>query len=391
MKTITDYVKISLLMLVVLVAMSIGVSAQAPPPPLVPPPPVPTAPFILTATPTIVISGIPTDVTFTVVYNSTPFSGATVTLSESAASTGITDANGTVTIRVKAAGVDEITATVTKDGYLSTEYPAFLTVIHTPPEYIELILRDIVLILAIVLTPSPNQWLAAILTTYLLVWKFLPRIHVKFDDYFIIASVPYIIFGSLLRVLENTGTIEPPIRYLFITPIVYAVTLSIAILLLLLTKAIAPKLNIPDWRVLFGSMGIILSMSSFALLFSVRDMVHPEIFLWILGLGTVLSLIIYGIGRFFDIPLVTNWLNALIIWAHLLNTLSIYIWLDSIFHNATIFHKEYKWTYFVLPLLWILDAKFRNQDSLRNILKLSLLFIGLTFATRNTLRLVFGI
>lgn len=233
-------------------------------------------------------------------------------------------------------------------------------------------------------------WFTIILLSIYLVLKLFSLIGVKIGNSFIIAVAPYIIFGSILRVFEHTGTIQPPLEYLLITPIVYGVTLLITVFFALLAKGISPRLNIPDWQVLFGSMGIILSMSSFALLFSVQDMVHPEIFLWILVLGTILALIIYGMGRFFDIPLVTNRLNALIIWAHLLNTLSIYIWLDSIFHNATIFHKEYKWTYFVLPLLWILDAKFRNKDSLRNILKLSLLFFGLSSATRNTLRLVFG-
>jgi hypothetical protein len=43
-------------------------------------------------------------------------------------------------------------------------------------------------------------------------------------------------------------------------------------------------LKIPDWHVLFGSMGIILSMASLALLFRVWDMVHPEFFCGFLGL-----------------------------------------------------------------------------------------------------------
>lgn len=224
-----------------------------------------------------------------------------------------------------------------------------------------------------------------------MILKLFSSFDVKIDDCFIIAVVPYILFGSILRVFEDTGTIQPPLEYLLLTPIVYEVTLLITVFSVLLTKGISPRLNIPDWQVLFGSVGIILSVSNFALLLSVWDMVHPEIFLWILGFGTVLALIIYGIGRFFDFPLVTNRLNALIIWAHLLNTLSIYIWLDSIFHKTTIFHVEYKWTYFVLPVLWILDTKFSNKYFLRNILKLSLLFLGLAPATRYTLRLVLGI
>ncbi len=132
-------------------------------------------------------------------------------------------------------------------------------------------------------------------------------------------------------------------------------------------------------------------MSNFALLLSIQEMVHSEIFLLVLGLGTILALIIYGISGFFNFSLMTNRLNRFIIWAHLLNTLSIYLWLNSIFHKATIFHKEYKWTYIVLPLLWILDTKLKNKDSLRNLVKLIILYLGLAPATRYTLRLVLGI
>lgn len=234
-------------------------------------------------------------------------------------------------------------------------------------------------------------WFTIILLSIFLALKLFSLIGVKIDDSFIIAIAPYIVFISILRVLEDTGTIKPPLNYLLLTPIFYEVTLFIIVFSVLLTKGIAPRLKIPDWHVLFGSMGIILSMASLALLFRVWDMVHPEFFLWIFGLGTVLALIIYGICGFFNFSLVTNRLNALIIWAHLLNSLSIYIWLDFIFHKATIFHQEYKWTYIVLPLLWIMDNKFQNKDFLCNIVKFSILFIGLAAATRNTLRLILGI
>jgi len=234
-------------------------------------------------------------------------------------------------------------------------------------------------------------WFTIILISIFLALKLFSLIGVKINESFIIAVTPYIIFTSILRVFEDTGTIQPPLKYLLLTPIFYEVTLFIIVFSVLLTKGIAQRLKIPDWHVLFVSMGIILSMASLALLLSVWDMGQPEIFLWIWGLGTVLALIIYGICGFFDFSLVTNRLNALIIWAHLLNSLSIYIWLDSIFHKATLFHQEYKWTYIVLPLLWTMDNKFRNKDSFRNIVKLSILFIGLAAATRNTLRLILGI
>jgi len=91
-------------------------------------PPIPiSGPFFLTATPLTVILDTPINVTFTVLYNSTLVSDATVILTGNAAGVGTTDSKGNVTISVKATGVGAITATVTKTGYENTTYPEILT------------------------------------------------------------------------------------------------------------------------------------------------------------------------------------------------------------------------------------------------------------------------
>jgi len=441
MKTITYYVMILLLMLMVLVAIAIT-SEIMPPSPIPPPPavipPLPTAPpippppgaYVITATPTTVKSGILTNVTFTVFYYNQPirdvqvfYSGITQTISCGSnyanCSTGTTDANGTVILSVKAAGLcpaeidcDKIRVSATTYGYTAeTE----LTVIHPPIEKIEQILIDIatfiIIFFVIILSPPLNQFFAIILIPFFLAKRYLPRIDVKygnfFNDNFIAALIPYIIFGSLLRLLEDTGIIshslEPPIQYLFITPVVYVVTLSVAILSLLLTKSIASKLNLQNWRVLFGGMGIVLSMSVFALLLSGMsrvnlEWVHPEVFLWSLGIGTGLIILFYGISRFFGFSLMTNKLNAIILWAHILNVLSIYTWMESVWHIPLdnlipVFIKVcgYDWMYLTLPILWILNARNMKSDNFRNLLKFIILYIGLAPAIRNILRMVLGV
>jgi len=68
-------------------------------------------------------------------------------------------------------------------------------------------------------------------------------------------------------------------------------------------------LNIHDWRVLFGGMGIVLCISVLVLLLSGMyrvEWVHPEVFLWSLGLGTGLILLIFGVSRFFGFSLMAN-------------------------------------------------------------------------------------
>ncbi len=443
MTTITDYVKISMLMLMVLVLVVIATTTaiMPPPPDLSPLPPIPPPPdsnappyippgaYVITATPTTVKSGIQTNVTFTVFYDNQPvrdvmvwYSGFQIINCGSTyanCSTGTTDANGTVTLSVKAPSLcpaqtdcDKIRVSATTYGHSGeTE----LTVIHPPIEKIEQILIDIttfiIIFFVIILYPPLNQFIAIILIPFFLAKRYMPRIDVKygnfFDDNFIVALIPYIIFGSLLRLLEYAGIIshslESSIRYLFITPVVYVVTLSVAILLLLLTKGIAKKLNIQNWRVLFGGMGIVLSMSVFALLLSCMyrvnlEWVHPEVFLWSLCIGTGLIILIYGISRFFGFSLMTNKLNAIILWAHILNVLSIYAWMESVWHTPLdnlipVFIKVcgYDWMYLTLPVLWILNARNMKSDNFRNLLKFIILYIGLAPATRNILRLVLGV
>jgi len=43
------------------------------------------------------------------------------------------------------------------------------------------------------------------------------------------------------------------------------------------------------------------------------------------------------------------------------------------------------------PVLWILDTEFKDDDALRNLVKLTILVLGFAPATRNTIRMVFGI
>ncbi len=72
----------------------------------------------ISANPTTVTAGIPTDVIFNVTSDSAKISEATVTLSGSATGSGTTDANGTVVISVNATGAGTIMATASKTGYI---------------------------------------------------------------------------------------------------------------------------------------------------------------------------------------------------------------------------------------------------------------------------------
>ncbi|MCK5661690.1 MAG: DUF63 family protein, partial [Methanosarcinales archaeon] len=207
------------------------------------------------------------------------------------------------------------------------------------------------------------------------------------------------------RVIEDAGAIQAPLSYLLITPIIYGVIFAITVLVMMLTKFAAPKLNVRDWRVLFGGTGVTLVLVNFAVLLSVEDIVLPKIFLFIVGAGTGLALVIYIISQRIGFSLVTNKLNFAIMWAHLLDASSTYAGLDVIgtYHEKHVvpaYLIELTGTALVMyplklaiffPVLWILDSEFKDDDALRNLVKLTILVLGFAPATRNTLRMVLGI
>ena len=79
----------------------------------------PSPALSISADPTTVTMGVPTDVTFTVTNSSVPVEGAAITLTGKATGSGTTDANGTAVISLNATGKGTITATASKEGFTS--------------------------------------------------------------------------------------------------------------------------------------------------------------------------------------------------------------------------------------------------------------------------------
>ncbi len=68
------------------------------------------------------------------------------------------------------------------------------------------------------------------------VLKLMNRLKIKVDEQFVVATVPYIFMGSVFRVIEDAGFLKPPLKYLFITPLIYFVIFAICFVILLITR-----------------------------------------------------------------------------------------------------------------------------------------------------------
>lgn len=102
----------------------------------------------------------------------------------------------------------------------------------------------------------------------------LKRLDCKVDWKFILALFPYIILGSVLRVMEDAGTISAPWSVLVISPIIYFVLTALIILVIYVVYRLKFSRNNQLYTI--GVFGTVVLLVSLALLFHGRDVVQKD-------------------------------------------------------------------------------------------------------------------
>ena len=243
------------------------------------------------------------------------------------------------------------------------------------------------------------------------VLKLLEKLNIEIDSSFIAAVTPYILAGSALRVLEDSNVFNPPLRYLFVTPIIYFFIFAVTISILSIAVLLERKGKIKDYRVFFGYAGVIWTLLNFAALLLVGEVKNPVPAAAILILGVLSTLTVYFIAGRLNFALLTNKLNISILFTHLLDASSTFIGIDWLGY----YEKHVAPTFFIelagnftehpaavmyplkllvfIPVLYLLDYKFdsKKERKLISLMKLTILVLGLSPATRNTLRILMGV
>ncbi len=244
-----------------------------------------------------------------------------------------------------------------------------------------------------------------------LVLKLLEKLNIELNTRFIIAVVPYIFAGSSLRVLEDSNIFAPPLRYLFVTPIIYLFMFASTLFFLTIAVNLESRGKIKDYHVFFGYAGMMWTVINIAALLVIGEVKNPIPAAAILIFGAVATGIIYLISRSLNFALLTNKLNISLLFAHLLDASSTFVGMDWLGY----YEKHVAPTFFInlagnyidhpslvmyplkllvfIPVLYMLDYKFDTEKEKRLIalMKLAILVLGLSPATRNTLRILMGV
>ena len=143
--------------------------------------------------------------------------------------------------------------------------------------------------------------LVLILALYLIYrWLAHTKI-VQVDTRFVLATLPYVVLGGLLRVVEDTGMISPPWQYLLITPLIYFVLFFFTIIALVVSAHAAKAGLVRDYARWYAAIGVAACIAIAGLLvwFGLQNgMISIPVLVTILGMGIVATFLVYAAMRY---------------------------------------------------------------------------------------------
>ncbi len=225
------------------------------------------------------------------------------------------------------------------------------------------------------------------------------KFDIKFDEGLVAATVPYILAGSSLRVVEDARIVSPPLSYLLITPIIYFLVFFVTSSSLILTMWIWKE----SYLKAYAEVGILCTLVNLAILF-ISGLENPGVLVAVAAMGSAVAGLIYLLkGPIHGLRFLGANFNLAILLSHMLDASSTYVGVDLFGY----YEKHVVPTYLIdmagtaaimyplkliviLPILYIVDETL-DDPSLRNLTNLTLITLGLAPAVRNTLRLALGV
>jgi len=136
-----------------------------------------------------------------------------------------------------------------------------------------------------------------VLSVYL-VYRWLKHSGVALDSSFVIATIPYVVLGGLLRVVEDTGMIQSDLRFLLVTPLIFFAVFFITAVSLVASRILEKKGLVPHFLTFYGGIGagasvlVALALTWFGLTHASLDLM---VLAAILLIATMTSLGVMGL------------------------------------------------------------------------------------------------
>ncbi len=236
------------------------------------------------------------------------------------------------------------------------------------------------------------------------VLKLLNKLKITVDDVFILAVSPYLFVGGSLRVVEDAGIAGAPLKYLFITPLIYFFIFAVCVSVLVVSVGLERWTKVRYYWP-FALFGVVWSVLDVWLLYLKAETFDGTVLFSILAIGAGLAVIVYLLARFLNTALFRDRVNAYILDSQLLDATATSYGITFLpyaeKHVLPNFLIDLTGTAYIMyplklaviiPVLYIIDHYLKEESqSLTGLVKLAILTVGLAPAIRNTLRMTLGI
>ena len=257
------------------------------------------------------------------------------------------------------------------------------------------------------------------------IYKLLKKLNITVDWRFALSLMPYIIFGSVTRVLEDTGYFGEPFVYWFISPLLYFQIAAYALSFLVLGYYIENKFQKPRLTVNFILfIGGLIFLVPFLVLIArwlagdrwgITTGLRPDVFLIVIGIVCLIVALVYLFAFIFKnnekIVVYKNPLNLAMIAGHLIDGLTSYISIKDPLNMGLMYSEKHPASNFLLdtwgPLfpivkfvlilivIYVFDVLYKEElkNNLRlvNLLKIGILILGFSPGLRDLLRVIMGV
>ncbi|MDN7011503.1 DUF63 family protein [Methanoculleus sp. FWC-SCC3] len=156
-----------------------------------------------------------------------------------------------------------------------------------------------------------------------LVYRGLRRYGIAVDGDLVIATLPFVVLGGLLRVVEDTGMITSDFRFLLITPLIFFTIFAIAGVALFAGKLAENAGLVARYSRIYGGAGVvacIVAASALAWFGLTETTIALDVFGLILALTAVSSLALWAFLVYvLKWDYASNTLYKLLIFGHMLD------------------------------------------------------------------------
>ena len=164
---------------------------------------------------------------------------------------------------------------------------------------------------------------AILIISVYLVYRWLNRSGIVINSDFVLATIPFVVLGGLLRVVEDTGMIGSDLKFLLITPLIFFTIFGFTIISLVAARSLERAGFVSSFLIPYRMAGVLLSVIAAGLLIwwgLTETQLDLVVLCIILAMATVTTALTYaGVRYLLKWEYVKNPLYILLIFGHLLD------------------------------------------------------------------------